>query len=948
VNRRALAIGTAMVALVAVVSVALRSFAEAAFLGAYGTSQMPWLPIAHVGGFAVATLGYDALLARARAQLVDFGLLVVLGLVALAAPQLLARGAPPVVLVVALTAASSVASLALWNRVAASVAGREARRALPRAGAVVTGGGAVAGLASGALVARLGLDVLPYAAAAVTIVVGVLCAAQERALARGGSPGGVPATEGRGGAGELSLFQRRLIVALISAAVLEAIVATVIDLQFLAAVKSRWSGDAVAIALALFYGATNFVLLLLQATAVPRLLVTRSAPFTNTIHPVVVIAAYLGFAAAPGFVAIAATRTGDQVLRAATSRTSQELALSALPPGPRARWKVLLRGVLAPAGAGLAGLALLAVGPTAPAALAMAAIVVAAAWAIASRGAGRRFQAALAAPLGIRAAEREDPRHIDLATLDRWTRATAEPETAALARAALARARVDLAVLGDHLRDDDPGLRAALYEQLARSPAPTLRGELRAAMAIEDDDHALAAGIQALALAGDDAGVARAVERAGLAREVDEAARAATAMMRGGDVAGELARLVARDPAWAASLARARRTDVSEGELVALLVAAPPAGALAVIARLAPAAALPRLDAALAAGDPDAIAAIVALDADGAAALAARSADLGQPARLAIARAVASAPAGAALAAALVDDDDSEVAHAALRAALALARGGHTLPAERIAAAHASALAALIAHLDARGAEATWSACARAELDIATRRCVARLLWATAVDAALAGRDPAPIAQAARHLVGDRLADRKRALDVIQELEARPGVLGAIERWLAPAVAGGESAALAAVDPWLAALASGALAALEPALVELRRTALLASIAGPVLATLAEHAQRREVSGTLFDAGDRGDAMYVVTRGSLAARRGEAPARLLEAGAVIGELAVLADAPRAVTVTAATPAEVLSIGRTAFTAAARRSPELVLGLASSLAGWLAADRADVL
>jgi CRP-like cAMP-binding protein len=88
--------------------------------------------------------------------------------------------------------------------------------------------------------------------------------------------------------------------------------------------------------------------------------------------------------------------------------------------------------------------------------------------------------------------------------------------------------------------------------------------------------------------------------------------------------------------------------------------------------------------------------------------------------------------------------------------------------------------------------------------------------------------------------------------------------------------------------------------------------------------------------------------MYVVTRGSLAARRGEAPARLLEAGAVIGELAVLADAPRAVTVTAATPAEVLSIGRTAFTAAARRSPELVLGLASSLAGWLAADRADVL
>ncbi|HTR56134.1 MAG TPA: cyclic nucleotide-binding domain-containing protein [Kofleriaceae bacterium] len=945
-NRRAFALGVVMIALVGVVAVALRSFAEAAFLSEYGARQMPWLPIASAAGFAVATLGYDALVRRARAQLVDFGLLVALGLAAVAAPALLARGAPPVVLVVALAATSQVAGLALWNRVAAAVAGRDARRMLPRAGAAVTAGGAVAGLAAGAFVARLGLVVLPYAAAAVTLAVIALCAAQERALVRGGAPGGAAATAS--GGGELSLLQRRLLAALIAAAVLEAIVATVVDLQFLAAVKSRWTGDAVAIALALFYGATNAGLLLLQVAAVPRLLVTRSLPFTTMIHPFVVVASYLGFAAAPGFVAIAGTRTGDQVLRLGTSRPAQELALSALPVAPRARWKVLLRGALWPAGAGLAGLALLALGPVAPVGLAAAAIAVAVLWAIAARASARRFQTVLAAPLGIRADVREDPRRIDLATLERWTRATADPAVGALARAALARARVDAAVLADHLRDDDADLRAAVFEQLAREPAPALRGELRAAIAIEDDDRALAAGIQALALAGDDSGIARAAERAGLARDVDEAARTATAMLRGGDVRGELARLVARDPGWAAALARARSHDLPEPELVALLADAPTAGALAVIARLAPAAALPRLGDALAAGEPDAIGAIGALDGEGARCLAARVRELDPLARLAIARAVGAAPAGAALAAALVDDSDAEVAHAALRATLALARGGAELPADRIAAAHDAALAALGAHLSARDDAAGWSPCARAELDVATRRCVARLLWATAVDAAAAGRDPAPIAQAARHLVGDREADRRRALDVIQELAARPGALAAFERWLAPPATPSATSELASFDPWLARLARGELSALEPVLVELRRPALLASMAGPALAALAARAQRLAVAGELFRAGQPGDAMYVVVRGALVARHVNAPERRVETGGVIGELAVLTHAPRAATVHADGATEVLAIDRAAFAEASRRAPELVLALAATLAGWLASDRADVL
>src|SRR6185295_4167286 len=151
-------------------------------------------------------------------------------------------------------------------------------------------------------------------------------------------------------------------------------------------------------------GGTNALLLLLQATAVPRLLVTRSLPTTGGIHPTLVVLWYIAVVAAPGLVSIAGTRTTDQVLRLTTSRTAQEVSLSAFPPLPRARWKVLLRGGLWPAGAGAAALALVVIGSAAiehPARLAGLAIGVAVIWWVAARISARRFQTALAAPLNI-------------------------------------------------------------------------------------------------------------------------------------------------------------------------------------------------------------------------------------------------------------------------------------------------------------------------------------------------------------------------------------------------------------------------------------------------------------------------------------------------------------------------------------------------------------------
>ena len=138
-------------------------------------------------------------------------------------------------------------------------------------------------------------------------------------------------------------------------------------------------------------------------------------------------------------------------------------------------------------------------------------------------------------------------------------------------------------------------------------------------------------------------------------------------------------------------------------------------------------------------------------------------------------------------------------------------------------------------------------------------------------------------------------------------------------------------------------------------LVDLRRPALFSSIAGPALAALAERTQRRKVTGELFRAGDAGDTMFIVATGALAAKRdtdgdGVDDVRRIGVGEVVGELAVLTHAPRAATLVAAADdtTEVLEIDRAAFAMVSRRAPELVLGLSSTLAGWLAPNRPDVL
>ncbi len=947
-NRRAYLLGVVTIFAANLVAVALRSFAEAAFLADYGATSLPLLLLTQAVAFAIGTTAYDAAAARAPLPRVDIALGVALVVGAAAAAPLVARGKPwPFVVALAVVALSSVVNLALWNTVAASVAGRDARRWLPRAGAAVTAGGALAGLGAVALIRRAGADLVPWVAAAIAVVVVGLTIAAQRALAAGGAPGAT-APPGQS-ATAMSGDHHTLLRWLALAAVLEAAVATALEFRFGAEMKARFHGPDLASAVSLFYGCTHLLLLVLQVTIVPRLLTSRRLPVTMSIHPLVTGLGALALAAVPGFLAIAAVRTGDWVLRAATSRTGQEISLSALPPVPRARWKVLLRGVATPLGVAAAGGALVVLGARAlasPVGFALAVAMAVVGWLWVVRRAATRFLAALAAPLGMKSVAFAGPSREGF-DLDTWVRLVAatgapDPSTAALAHAALGRSGGAADEITPYLADEDPAVRRALYELAARRPRPGAASELRAAALIEDDPIALAAAVRALAahgsadaiaaLAGrgiDDAGVARAVRaaRAQLGRDAGERDAAAAA-------------LVPHDGTWAAALVG---SGGGGGHYDAAVTAALAAGGTARREGLRAATAggdrsLAALLAALTAADRDAITAVADLDDDGVRALRARLPVMAAPARAAVARARAAGATPGILLATLADDDDEDVRAAALRSLAGHARAGHVPPAELAARTVERERRGLEALTAARSADAP--ALHAAECDRAVRRALDRLLMAVALSTAAGGRPAAPLLAAGRRLIAAPEAARRRTLDVIQELAvAPPPVLDAIERALRPPGPRDPAAraALADFDPWLARLLAGELAATEPALAALRGCGFFATLPGRHAERLAADAVRRTLAAgeVLCTAGEPGLAMYTITAGALRVERGAGTS--LGPGAVVGELALVDDAPRAATVRATEPTTVLVFERAAFQAALVRWPELGLALLETLA-----------
>jgi hypothetical protein len=759
---RAYVIGVVYVAFASVVAVALRAFAEAAFLGAFGVARLPWFLVAAASSFGAATLLYDSVARRVRAGLLDPALFLVLALACALGPWARARGGAPLfALALALIGLSSVAALAAWNRLASTVSGRDARRLLPRAGAAVTAGGVTAGFGAGAVVAWLGLSRLTLVALPLLMAMLVCDVALGR---RAGTVRAAPAAPRSRLAGDA----RGLVAWLAVAALLEAAAATLIEFRFNATLKAVYPGEQLGVAIAVFYGVTNAVLLLLQLLAVPRVLVTRSVPFTASLHPLLLLFAVAAVLGAPGLITIAGARTLDGILRNATSRTSQEVSLSVLAPAERERWKLLLRGLVTPLGAALAAGTLVVGGAGLWSRRIVAAVpVLAFFWVVAVRRAARAFLASLTAPLGMREVALREARRktvgLDeiVALLEKA--GDPDPRTSELARTLLDRVGFRADELSPHLDHDDARVRAALFAMAARAPHPHAAGDLRAAVAVERDPDALAAGLRALAAHGDPSAAERARDMARLSRRFEPLARAYLAELGLADRDETLAAIrhaLDEDGVWAASIARAalERHTVDEAALDEL-----PAGPAtwAFTAALGGSGLGRWLDA-LAGDDAGAPRAARTLSDAAAAGLVELHAAGHGSARAweRLAGALHTASARPVLLALLADDRPG----VRLRAARSLARlcreGRATVARAEVARPLERELDELAARLDDDGLE--------------------RALAMAALQS-----DPGPLRAAERRLRSTVEAERRRALDVLQELSrSQPRLLDLVEAYL--------------------------------------------------------------------------------------------------------------------------------------------------------------------
>ena len=91
---------------------------------------------------------------------------------------------------------------------------------------------------------------------------------------------------------------------------------------------------------------------------------------------------------------------------------------------------------------------------------------------------------------------------------------------------------------------------------------------------------------------------------------------------------------------------------------------------------------------------------------------------------------------------------------------------------------------------------------------------------------------------------------------------------------------------------------------------------------------ITEGRPRRQVpaGGVIFEAGARGESMYIVVSGSVALMAGENTVETLSAPGLFGELALIEDTPRALTAVAASDAELVEIPERHFWVLVHETP----------------------
>jgi CRP-like cAMP-binding protein len=102
----------------------------------------------------------------------------------------------------------------------------------------------------------------------------------------------------------------------------------------------------------------------------------------------------------------------------------------------------------------------------------------------------------------------------------------------------------------------------------------------------------------------------------------------------------------------------------------------------------------------------------------------------------------------------------------------------------------------------------------------------------------------------------------------------------------------------------------------------------------------AAGAEEVDTGTVLFRQGEHGETMFVVVDGKVDVMFGETVVETVGAGGIVGELALIDDAPRSATAVASSPSRVLQVDKTRFTYLVQEHPTFALQVMEEMAARL--------
>lgn len=973
---------------------ALKTLSDTAFLDEFGPEFVPHFIIGEALVLVVTSTTYGVIIKRRQTPLADVGIIAGLIAVAFFTPAAMREGGwilfADTLLLVTL---SGLAALAVWNGATSLVSGRRSRTFVPRAGAAATAGAVVGGFGSSVVIEMASdVDVLGpiagfLAAAMLILHVVVLGAARRQGAPRRAQTRLATQTPSRSRA-SISRLSRRLVWVLLAAALAESLLSAVVDYGFKSQVAGNFDREDMGEFFASFYGVVNVCILAFQLFAGSRLLHAVPLRLSLSLEPIAVALGALAWTFMPVLAFASVTRGSEAVLKFGIARPAQEIALTPLRHEARQRWKVLLRGVFAQAGAAVAGLVLIATSPLLDSRVVpAAALALALIWLVLQRLAGRRYVEALGSAIGLRHLSVSHER-TDL-TLDRDAvarmvemAADADPDTARFGRELLTHAVHETSILAGHLGHPDPGTRLTLYELLARHPHPDCRAPLRRAVADERDEDLIAAGLAAMAAHRDDSAIERArvltageppestggaagpawaylAEVGALDGEPDKRRQVLEALLRvDGLRAARIFSILLEAGKLAEETVDQAVEDAAEAENEAMV-----REAFAAAAALGRSKGLVQLLKGIAGNRPGATEALVHLGSAGLGRLMMLLHARDEPPR--VRARVLRGLRGSALfevteaAARALVDESPRVREVAANTLLKHVRDhGAELPEALLDEALARELDRFELYVrarppypaDLRESRIAFRLATSApdadtfyhdELERQTERALSRVLALLALTG-----NPARIYAAERELRAPEMKRRLAALDILQEFASgtrRTRLFELLELYLNPPDSDLDRArrALEELDPWLARCRQG-LPDMRHRFWALRSTLLFDQVSGEALIYVAEHVTEIHFAegGVVVEQGQPGDSLFVVLEGTVEIVRDRERIGELSAGDSFGELALVDERPRGATVRALSTARMLRLHRAPFRDALAEHPEIRLGLVRGLARWL--------